>query len=569
MSGKFFLGLALVWCGGWLACCGAENNSVTGAKDDAELITLATFNGTNGARPVGSLAWGNDGTFYGVTESGGTNRGRGIYGMGCGTVFRVTTKGLLTTLFSFNGTNGETPMTGLVGGTEGDFYGVTYAGGTNHGGVAFCITANGNEKVLHDFGGGDGWDNGLRATLHLQHWQGCGNPIGGLTLSKDGNFYGTTIEGGYDFGTVFKMTAKGELTYIFAFNETNGSRSLAELAQDAQGNLYGTTEEDGPNGKPHGGYGTVFKINPAGKLLWCVGFNGTNGLHPTAGLAMGPDGSFYGSTYGGWYTGPDGNQTAQNEGTIFKITTNGVLITLVSFGNTNGACPVGRLVLASDGNFYGAVRFLNGVGMASDSPMGNGAVFKISPAGKYRIVATFDNGDFNAGPAGGLTEALDGDLYGVTGGGGSNHQGTVFKVRVGTRHFADPAPLRAALSKLNAKVPQWSATRFSPVPMFGDNSVTAYFTDFDSGEWEITAKAYDSEAAAKAGLENDQRWVFVNWNEKQIIGGVETYAYTNYGRVDFQAGPYTFVVNTIRHGNENVQPLLRKVCSVLIGEFKR
>jgi len=452
-------------------------------------------------------------------------------------------------------------MAGLSRSDQGGFYGVTCAGGTNHRGVAFCISTNGEEKVLHCFGGLDGWDNGLRATLHLQQWQGCGNPIGGLTLDKNGNFYGTTTDGGYDFGTVFKMTTRGELTYIFAFDGTNGYRPSAELAPDAEGNFYGTAQYGGPNGQPHGGYGTVFKINSEGKLLWFVGFGGTNGVHPNGGLVQGPDGNFYGTTSMGGYTIPDKGQSAQSCGTIFRITTNGVLTTLVTFTNSNGAQPVGRLVLARDGCFYGATRFYNAVGIGSDQVMGNGAIFQMKPEGTFHIVASVGDGDWNVGPEGGLTEGPDGDLYGVTG-------KSVFKVHFYARHFGDTAPLRLALSKLNAKVPELSEARFEASSHYGENAVTAYFTVSGSSELMLIAKAYDSDEAAKAGLRTDQKWIAVNWNEKQIIGGVDVYAYTNYGRLDFEVGSSTFNFTT-RRGKENLLPLLRKASSALISEFKQ
>jgi len=136
-----------------------------------------------------------------------------------------------------------------------------------------------------------------------------------------------------------------------------------------------------------------------------------------------------------------------------------------------------------------------------------------------------------------------------------------------TMHFGDPAPLRAALSKL--KIGKSSEVRFSPIPMLGDNSVSAYVTDSEGTELMLTGKAYDSSEAAKSGLEKDQRMVSVHWNEIQVISGVDVYAYTNYGRMDFQVGPYTLVVYPLRQrGHENLQPVLQKVSSALIGEMK-
>jgi uncharacterized repeat protein (TIGR03803 family) len=407
--------------------CGAERSAAVGNKDEVALITVATFGANEGPRPVGSLALGADGAFYGVTQFYGASAAAKNR-FGNGSVFRVTTNGILTTLFSFRGTNGSDPMTGLTAGNDGKLYGVTYAGGTNSGGVAFCVSTNGEQKVLHYFGGGEGWDYSIRKTPGFQHWQGGCNPIGGLLRGNDGNFYGTTAGGGLNFGTVFKMNPGGQLTYIFTFDSTNGERPSAELARDAQGNLYGTTEYGGPNGRSHGGYGTVFKINPAGQLIWSVGLAGTNGLHPLAGLAIGRDGNFYGSTYGGWYTLPKGE--AFSDGTIFKITTNGVLTTLMTFANTNGACPIGRLILASDGDFYGATRFLNGIGRGSDEALGSGALFRMTPGGTLGVLTAFGGENLNTYPAGGLAEGPDGYLYGVVCNSGTNNATCVFKFKL-------------------------------------------------------------------------------------------------------------------------------------------
>jgi uncharacterized repeat protein (TIGR03803 family) len=206
------------------------------------------------------------------------------------------------------------------------------------------------------------------------------------------------------------------------------------LAQDADGNLYGTTQSGGTNGPEHGGFGTVFKITPAGKLVWAVCFAGTNGVCPNTGLVQGADGNFYGTTYGGSYAGAgDGNASLRETfscGTIYRVTTNGVLDTVVSFANTNGACPVGKLALASDGNFYGSTRYYNAAPLGSDETAGNGAIYKLTPGGKLSVEAIFDNQNGNTFPAGGLAEGTDGNLYGVAYNGGRFNWGSIFKIRI-------------------------------------------------------------------------------------------------------------------------------------------
>ena len=275
---------------------------------------------------------------------------------------------------------------------------------------------------------------------------------------KDGRFYGTTRFGGLDYGTVFRVEGNGGLTNILQFDLTQGHEPLGGLAQDADGNFYGTTVFGGLNAPEQGAYGAVFKITSDGKLVWDVCLSVTNGIDPNTGLVQGPDGSFFGTTYGGFCTPTDPENKPEFDayiyGTIFRVTTNGVLTTLVSFANTNGACPVGKLILASDGNFYGTTRYYNlAPFMAPESFIGNGAVFKITPDGKLSIVAQlrseFENGGTNKffldnelgniGPAGGLAEGPDGNLYGMTENGGKTGLGSVFKLTIrGTATKNDP-----------------------------------------------------------------------------------------------------------------------------------
>jgi uncharacterized repeat protein (TIGR03803 family) len=156
------------------------------------------------------------------------------------------------------------------------------------------------------------------------------NPAGGLVQGTNGNFYGTTsiggnlsLNAGYGFGTVFKMTPGGALTTLVSFNLTNGYNPTAALVQGSDGNFYGTTTGGGA-----GVGGTVFKMTPAGVLTTLVSFNGANGSQPSAGLVQGSDGNFYGTAeYGG----------ANGLGTVFQVTTNGTLTTLVSFGGQTNA----------------------------------------------------------------------------------------------------------------------------------------------------------------------------------------------------------------------------------------
>jgi uncharacterized repeat protein (TIGR03803 family) len=326
------------------------------------------------------LILGSDGNFYGTTVSGGSNGG--------GTVFKITPAGVLTTLASFDVVNGQIPLpNGVMQASDGNFYGTTdSAGSSGLDGTVFKMTPAGVLTTLVAFTGANG-----------------NNPHVGLLQASDGNFYGTTVNGGsYGFGNVFKMTPAGVLTSLVSFDgTTDGETPDASLIQGSDGNLYGTTANvDG------GVSGTVFKMTPAGGLTTLVQFDGPNGSQPTAALVQGADGNFYGTTEG--VTNGDG----PNVGTVFKMTPAGVLTTLVSFDETNGAVPAAPLIQGGDGNFYGTAVW----GGAYDI----GIVFRVTPAGVYTILASFTGSDGD-NPEAGLVQGRDGNFYGTANDGPSGN----------------------------------------------------------------------------------------------------------------------------------------------------
>ncbi|MGA3008478.1 MAG: choice-of-anchor tandem repeat GloVer-containing protein, partial [Opitutaceae bacterium] len=235
-------------------------------------------------------------------------------------------------------------------------------------------------------------------------------PYAGLVQGSDGNFYGTTQQGGSsDDGAVFVMTPAGVVTTLVSFTGANGAQPMAALVQGSDGNFYGTTEGGQIND------GTVFKMTPAGALTTLVKFIGANGANPYPALFQGTDGNFYGTTlYGG----------SKGDGTVFKVTPAGALTVLVSFNGTNGACPYAELVQGSDGNFYGTT--------SSGGASGNGTVFKLTPAGALTTLVSFagtpENWPDGASPSGGLVLGSDGNFYGTTQAGGSGNSGTVFRM---------------------------------------------------------------------------------------------------------------------------------------------
>ena len=260
----------------------------------------------------------------------------------------MTTNGVLTSLFSFNGTNGSFAFANLVQGTSGNFYGATLVGGTFGHGTVFTMTTNGVLASLFSFNGTNG-----------------SYPQSGLVQGTDGIFYGTTTSGGtFGNGTVFKMTTNGVFESVFSFNGTNGSSPESVLAQGTVGSFYGTTASGGTFDN-----GTVFRMTTNGVLASLSSFNGNNGSSPYVGLVQGTDGSYYGTTTSG---GAFGN------GTVFRMTTNGVLASLFSFNGTNGSAPEGALVQSTDGSFYGTT--------TTGGANGYGTIFRLSVTGLRVIV---------------------------------------------------------------------------------------------------------------------------------------------------------------------------------------
>ncbi len=316
-----------------------------------------------------------------------------------GGLYTITTSPAATVnvIYDFTSSNqgGFGPSDWLVQGTDGNFYGTTQEGGgaTTPSGTVFKITPAGVATTLASFGSSNG-----------------AVPSGGLVLGSDGNFYGTTASGGgaSAIGTVFQITPGGTLTSLVSFTGTNGIDPVAGLIQGSDGDFYGTTEYGGSNNE-----GTVFKITSAGVLTTLASFNGYNGAQPLAALVQGSDGNFYGTTNAGGSSGSSG------AGTVFKMTPAGVLTTLVSFVGSNGALPIGGLVQASDGNFYGTTQ---AGGNGSD-----GTVFKITPAGDLTTLASF-SGPNGSCPYAGLVQGSDGAFYGATSGGGSSSAGTLFRI---------------------------------------------------------------------------------------------------------------------------------------------
>jgi len=236
-------------------------------------------------------------------------------------------------------------------------------------------------------------------------------PSGDLTEGPDGNFYGASTYGGMGQGTVFKFTTNGIASTLVSFLGFNGSEPAAGLTLGNDGYLYGTTQYGGTkNDGETIDRGTVFKVTTNGILTTLAAFTGANGESPAAALTLGSDGTFYGTTlYGGSF----------GHGTVFKVTPNGALTTLISFDGTNGWSPHAALTLGNDGFFYGTTQ--------SGGTNRYGTVFKMTSNGTliWNISLSLATG---ANPQTRLVQGTDGNFYGATAIGGANDHGTIIKV---------------------------------------------------------------------------------------------------------------------------------------------
>ena len=393
---------------------------------------------TNGVSPYPGLVQGSDGDFYGTTFMGGTNE--------AGTVFRVSSAGTFTTLWQFNRTDGYYLVGGVAQGSDGNFYGTTANGGTNGDGTVFRISPSGSLTTLCSFSGNSGPNPGY-------------GPGGGLFQGSDGNFYGTTEYGGTNGGgTVFRISSAGTFTTLWQFSGTDGQYPYAGPVQGTDGYFYGTTSQGGTNGA-----GTVFRISSAGSLTTLWQFSGTDGRNPFAGLAQGSEGNFYGTTYGGG---------TNNAGTVFRISPPGTLTTLYNFGNTGsyGAGVYAGLVQGSDGNFYGATEY---GGASTNCSGGCGTLFQITPSGSLTTFYSFHESD-GRHPNGGLVQGYDGAFYGTTYWGGAYDDGVLFRICV---------PLNPPANQISAICLADTTVAITIPSVAGETYQLQFAADPASGAW--------------------------------------------------------------------------------------
>jgi uncharacterized repeat protein (TIGR03803 family) len=289
---------------------GVSYSTVFSITPTGGLTTLYSFcslpSCADGSGLYAPLTLGTDGNFYGVTYGGGTFETYKCEGP-CGTIFKITPSGVLTTLHSFNGNDGQGPLAALLQAADGNFYGTTSRLGPHGSGTIFKITPQGEFTLLHAFSETDG-----------------SSPESKLLQTSDGTFYGTTAAGGPSGGgVIYKMTSTGKVTVFRSFVlDGSGGFSPEGLLLATDGNFYGTTGEGGPNSANCSLYqacGTIFRLTLSGHLTTLYNFCPATGC-PGGGapdyIIQASDGNLYGPTLLGGSTacGADGSC-----GTVFKF----------------------------------------------------------------------------------------------------------------------------------------------------------------------------------------------------------------------------------------------------------
>jgi uncharacterized repeat protein (TIGR03803 family) len=359
---------------------------------------LHSFSGSDGSYPNADLAFDDSGNLYGTASNGGDSN--------WGTIFKIDTGGKYSVLYSFTGgADGQTPAGGVtIDDATGDLYGTATFGGEAANGVIYKLSATGKLTVLDAF---DGANDGA-------------SPVGTLVRDKMGNFYGAAEFGGAgDDGTIFKLTAKGKLKVLHAFNGSDGIFPQGTLVRDRAGNLYGIAGQGGASGA-----GTVYRVAADGTFTLLYSFSGSSdGGYPVGGLALDKQGNLYGTTQLGGTSG---------RGIVFELGPEGKETLLYNFtGGSDGAFPQGDLLRDKSGALYGTAE---SGGIVNCGGISCGTVFELAPDGTYKVLYSFLGGNDGAFPYAGLT-AKGQKLFGTTYIGGGSHNcmnsscGTVFSVK--------------------------------------------------------------------------------------------------------------------------------------------
>ena len=297
-------------------------------------------------------------------------------------------------------------------------------------------------------------------TLHGFTWEEGSRAVGSPTFGTNGMLYGLHAAGGEQgLGTLYRWSpGDGSFAVLqhFAYSDSGPSAPESGLVMGQDGMLRGTSSFGGEAFR-----GTIFTVDGAEAVAMRCEFTAdTNLFSPLGALVEGKPGIFYGTTRDSVYRfnagngkvkelhrfaggdgsgcesalvfGPDGKLWGTNpfggganKGTIFRLNPDGSGFEVVkTLGQAfDGSGPGGSLLLGSDGNLYGVT--------SGGGAFGRGVAYRISASGKFTALHHFAGGDNDgAYPRCALVEGADGALYGTTVEGGNAPQsyGTVFRM---------------------------------------------------------------------------------------------------------------------------------------------
>ena len=289
------------------------------AKGSSTITVLGSFNGTNGAFPLGGATLDANGNLFGTASDIGAHN--------VGTVWELAQgSGTITPLASFDTTNGAVPQAGVTFDANGNLFGTTAGGGTHGTGTVWELAqGSGTIRALASF------------NLPSQ------SVYGGVTFDAKGNLYGTTGSGGAsNQGTVWELVkGSSSITTLASFNGTNGTSPRAGVTFDAHGNLFGTAINGGAND-----FGTVWELTRGSSTITALdSFNTTNGQHPRGGVTFDANGDLFGTAYNGG---------ANAGGTVWELAQgSGTITALGSFGIASGSDPKDSVTFDAHGNLFG------------------------------------------------------------------------------------------------------------------------------------------------------------------------------------------------------------------------
>jgi uncharacterized repeat protein (TIGR03803 family) len=414
---------------------------------------------TNGSRPSGGLMQASDGMLYGMTQLGGT------YNKGTLFQFNPVNSAYVRKL-DFDGTgNGLHPYGNLIQATNGYLYAMTYQGGTNSAGIIYKYNLT----------------TSLYTKIFEFDWISTGlNPLGSLFQASDGNLYGVNGNGATsNVGALFRFDPVTE-TYlkIYSFSSTpsipglNGSNPYGALIQATDGKLYGMATYGGVSSK-----GVLFRVDPpTSAYTKMVEFSGTaNGSHPSGSLLEASDGNFYGMTSTGGVNGL---------GVLFQFNpVTSVYTKLLDFdGVAKGSNPYGSLMQAANGNLYGMT--------SAGGTNSLGVLFQFDPVTSvYTKLLDFDGAAKGSNPIGSLMQATDGNLYGMTSEGGVNALGVLFQFNPATAVYTK---LLDFAGTTNGSTPAGGLTQASNGNLYGltsEGGANALGVLF---QYDLTTSSYTS-----------------------------------------------------------------------------